>query len=298
MSKTIINFNLSAPGFSDVPTTTVAADDKVIILDTSAADATKTVTAQSIADLGGGGASYGASPGTILLAGSEMIPVNLNNLSTGATTVYTVPTGKRAVLVAATHFNTSGGNIVYRYSASISAVDYNIGNSTTVGSGAPSSTFGNHFILEAGEVLKITTTTNNGLNAFCRILEFPNTIGLKSVAVTSPVSGNNTVYTCPASTVASILTSTFAGFMEANSTMYSIFNNTGAGIDHYGNLVTSGGSPASTNQITISSTCAAGSVVSGGAANCLLAAGDFISVNQSAANSGGLIWSNVIEFAT
>lgn len=238
------------------------------------------------------------APGTTIIPGSSLVKIHEEDLAIGTHTLYTVPTGKRAFLASAAHFNASGGTVNYYYTASISSTDYKISNTTAVSTGAAGTSIGGIFILEEGESLKIVTTTNNNLNVFGRIVEFSNTSGIKTATLISGASGDNTLYTCPASKTATVFTSTMAGFMETAGLLYTISNVTGGGIDHYANIVESGGSPGSTNQIVISSTASAGTIVNSGAGNMALAAGDFININLSAANTSGLIWSNVIEFSS
>lgn len=219
------------------------------------------------------------------------------NLATGNNNLYTCPTSKRAfVTQAAITYNNSGvGNIVctpyvqfggagtrYRITT-----DFTILNATggTNGQGG--------IVLEAGDILGITTTTNNGLNIMWSIIEYPATIKVYSSIKKDPASGNNTIYTCPASTVAIILSgATFSG------SDLILINGTGGGLDFYWNIVPSGGSVGTGNQfvnpVTLAANNSRRSLMS---QSITLASGDFINTNWSGANSGGLTYVTVFEIA-
>lgn len=68
---------------ADLPTATVASDDKVLIQDTDNSNTLSTVTAQAIADLGGGGVTQTVSTFTPVLSDAQ----SAGNTATVGTTV-------------------------------------------------------------------------------------------------------------------------------------------------------------------------------------------------------------------
>lgn len=110
-TDTLTNKTLDDPAFTSVPTATVAGTDKVLILDTDDSDATKTVTAQSIADLASGGGAgdesieasrWGLISGTTLTVGAlsnntEMIVEFSDNATESACFQFSIPTGKTGI---------------------------------------------------------------------------------------------------------------------------------------------------------------------------------------------------------
>ena len=225
------------------------------------------------------------------LSGCDVMATFTSNISIGTTTLYTVPTGKKAMVLGGTGWNSSGGNIVATWVYGVGGVDHRMSPDTTIGTLAQHVVTPQTAFLNAGDTVKITTTTNNGLNQWTKILEFDANSQVKSVFLEAPASGNNTLYTVPTGKKA-IIGATGAGFASA---IVYFSNESGAAKTFYCNLVPSGGAVATTNQITGNITANDEAINTSGNTNAVMAAGDFINVNLSAAATASLAWVNIFE---
>jgi|SRR5690349_21119452 len=221
-------------------------------------------------------------------------------INTGDTDLYTCPSGRRAIILACYFTNNSGvGNIVAYVEAKISSVYYRLSANATITNGTINNTANPQpFILEAGQGFSINSTTNNGLTAGLRVIEFDNSSPLKTVSLLSLSAGNNTLYTVPTGKTALLLSSTGSsqpslpgfqfGFVFYGNT--STVNRTVSM-----NAVPSGGSVGGSNLI-LASTTVANNNFSSPTIQFNLFDGDFINVNTDANTATQIAWVNVYEF--
>jgi len=229
---------------------------------------------------------------TSLLPGATFIPNFTSNISTGTTTLYTVPSGKKAVIIGSTGWNSSAGNIVAYWVAGIAGVDHRVSADATIVTLTQHTTVPQAPILNAGDTIKIVTTTNNGLNEWLKIIEFSENSSLKRVSLEAPASGDNTLYTVPSGKKAVLITNA-TGFSPLGVTAFS--NESGGSINIYYNLVPSGGSVATSNRISALIAASNNALNLSGNMSATMAAGDFINANLSSAGTSSLLWINVNE---
>jgi hypothetical protein len=242
---------------------------------------------------GGGGSASPTYPGGIPLTGMKYPAVKSDNVSIGDTDIYTVPTGKRAAVLAMGGYNNSAGNILAYPEVKISGAYYRLASSIAPTTGTASFQRNIGYIAEAGEIIAVNTATNNGLNVTFRIIEFDNTCALYTSKLTSLSNGNNTVYTVPGGVTALVLDQTL-GFNGNSQGALVHWNASGAARTTKWNFVTSGGSVAATNQITNANSDNNNGIF---AASVLftMSAGDFININVDAGTATQMAWVTVME---
>jgi hypothetical protein len=238
--------------------------------------------------------------GIPLLPNPSTAQILASNIGTGDIDLYTVPAGKRA-LVECQVWNSTASSISYFAEVKIGATYYPLSAKQTLANTAGENA--NAFplypiVLEAGQKVAINTT-GTGLNVTGTVYLFDNTGNLKSAVITTFIAGDNTVYTCPAGKT-SYLVHGPASLGSTAATVPFIFGMNGAGatIAYKWNVVASGGSPGTSNQITISisSAATAGNPITFGRnVSAAFTPGDFISVNSGANTAGQIAWVNVVE---
>ena len=231
--------------------------------------------------------------GQAVLTGTKYRVAFGSNLATGQQDLYTCPSGKRAYVVVAFGYNTSAGSITIQPEIKVSGTYYRIGNDVTLTTLTGGGITNPEIVLEAGEIFAVNLTTTNGLNIWVRIIEFDNTSGFKTAKILALANGNNTLYTCPASTIAKMMT-TYTN--EATGTgAIKYMNASGASRNITNNVVPSGGSVATGNQAGPLQAGANNTFLSVIAPPVPLAAGDFINVNTNNGTAGQVSWVNVME---
>lgn len=114
------------------------------------------------------------------------------NLSAGDNDLYTVPAGKKAQFMNITFYNSSGTGRVATPQIKISGTYYQVTFAPTVGS-LGVATSQPSIIANAGEILSVNLATGaTGFNIRAVVIEFDDSVGLKSARVLSLASGNNT----------------------------------------------------------------------------------------------------------
>lgn len=211
------------------------------------------------------------------LPGARFVNV-ITAVNTGDTDLYTVPTGKQALIQQYVVYNTSAGNITWHPQFKVSGTYYRLNQDQTLSTATGSANTTSSTILSAGEIASINTTTNNGLNVHLCIIEVD--------AVSTPIkvgrklglsNGNNTIYT--AVNRAYLLSLTNAGFqLNPNGGINVTFFSDGSTRNIFLNIVPSGGSPATGNRFTATTLVNANSRGTFGLCACL-APGDFINLN-------------------
>jgi hypothetical protein len=293
-----------------------SANDEIVAIETilglnpEGAATTVSDRIQALEDAPGGGGVWGAISGTI---GSQTDLMNqfslvrsgaidltfprgfFSNLSTGDVDLYTVPAGRKAFIgPSARGINKSAGNITSFLQVKISGTYYRLTTAVTAASGASMSiSLFAGMILNAGESIAINNATNSGLNIGLSIFEFDDSSPLVRASIFGLASGNQTLYTCPASTIPFA----FSDIMAYTHSPIScpVFNGSGGSLNYYLNNVSSGGSPSSSNQITPSIAISNNSVDIPNLYGSLTP-GDFINVNSSGGGAGQNIWLNLYEY--
>lgn len=227
--------------------------------------------------------------GVVALPNLTVVRIHSENLSTGEHLLYTVPSGKKALVSLVAH-NTAVAAVATTATASFdSGGTYKILTSAaSVGANATSVINYGNFIYAAGEVVGIRTATNNGLNVFGSVFLFDSTASIRTAKLTALTDGNNTVYTVPAGKTAFtfyILGANFAApgmFAGVNTTTTVAWN-----------VVLSGGAVGTANRI------ATGSITGGNASSIndpmTLNAGDFVNIAPTTGASVDVAYISVME---
>lgn len=219
-----------------------------------------------------------------LLTGAKYVNVHQGGITTGDTDLYTCPSGKKAVVSAYNAYNASGvGNISFYFSLKRSSVYYRLNGNTTLpnASRTSSGVVPRAIVLEAGDGISVNTATNNGFNVWMSVIEFDDTSSLKSSVILSLASGDNTLYTVPASHSALIVSQ---GIYPGSNAGLSVSNSSGGAVNITPYIVNSGGSKDTTN-IFYPATSVADVSSTEFILNTCLDAGDFIVINTDTASN-------------
>lgn len=219
----------------------------------------------------------------IILKGAKFVRVFGSNLATGVTDLYTVPTGKRALVSGYSYYNSTGSSIGHSLKVKISGTSYQMTTSVSTSGGLFASRGEGWMLLEAGDILQVNCITTAGLNMQPSILEFDDSSNLKGARLVGLSTGNNTLYTCPAGKTAAIVTSIPANFMAAVQSAtfgqcgIAFFADSGGSRTIDIHSVASGGSPGSTNAIIVGGSASASNRLNS-ALTMPLGPGDFINI--------------------
>jgi len=206
------------------------------------------------------------------------------SVNTGDTDLYTVPTGKKAIIATRTLYNSSAGNITYYFQIKVSSTYYPISAATLLASGADSSSpsIPGSIVLGAGESIAVNTVTNNGLNIWMKVIEFDATFaGVKTSRILNLANGDNTLYTVPSGKTALILGTN----LDISPGTLNLSNRSGAARNITVYIVPSGGSAGTTNQI-FQTTAVGSGALQQFTMNVSMDSGDFIVVNTNSGTAG------------
>lgn len=225
-----------------------------------------------------------AANGGFPLVGLSVINANTTVSSSGFNDIYTVPSGRRAIITtiwAICQSSTVSATAAYKNSGT-----YFNGASPSVSLNSASTPQNLltliPLILESGEILSIYLASAVATNVWPVILEVDNSCVIKSSKTGPLVAGNNLCYTCPAGKTALLLDPRL-NWGAPNATAIGAIGTANATYLQY---VPSGQSPGSTFRITnnvTSGTTGGGSSASSVTRGPTLNAGDMIYAN--AANS-------------
>jgi hypothetical protein len=224
--------------------------------------------------------------------GAQYIQAIGTNLSTGDTDLYTVPTGKRALIQGFTCYNTAAGSIVFYSEIKVSGTRYRIAANVTVSTNTASSQTVS-IVLEAGESLSINTATNNGLNVFPQIIEFDSASPLKSARIIGPTTGDNTLYTVPTGK-STLLVSASNAVPPASGAIGTFVTDSGGSRTIIWYVIPSGQS-VGTGYRTQATTITASNRGGANLPAATMAAGDFININVDTGNANQVTWTNLVE---
>lgn len=242
-------------------------------------------------------ASFGL-PFAPFLPNLTIISLRSRTSTTGTLDLYTVPTGRRALIVTAFVINTSGSSMsLVQLFVKISGTLYPISlitNSFTSGTNRNISPVGN-YVAEAGETISIALNQQPN-TVQMQLFEFDNTSNLKSPKIFSPAlaTGFNTVYQVPVGKTAFICA--VAGsfnFTALSGVVYS--NNSGSSRSIVTYQVPNGGSPDATTQTAASTLIGSGTANFTGAVPSILASQDSLVVSTDSGTATQFAWTTVIE---
>lgn len=233
-------------------------------------------------------------PGGICLQNVKYPRGALNAVASGNQDVYTVPAGRRAIVLTSSLYNGSVSTSTLVQKWKISGTYYNTNFSAislaTVTYLGDTSDGG--FIMEAGESIS-WNGTQSSLNAWVQLIEIDNTAPIKTVKTIGSLNGDQTVYTCPVGKKAVVLKAN--GQIEgANNAGCFISNDSGGSIISNLYFVASGGSKGVGNLYrgSLTTTTGTASRINAGV---VLSAGDFVVWNCNTTNANALCALTVME---
>ncbi len=183
--------------------------------------------------------------GSVIFPGSKFVAYQAS-LNIGDTDIYTVPTGRMALIGGWHAYNNSAGTIAYFPEVKVSGTYYRQGANGSLTTGSYQNTSTTPILLQAGDTFAMNVATTSGLIVTPSILEFDASAPLKLARLLGWATGDNTIYTCPAGKVATlgcliVASNTFIaqGYVAGGPNATATFN-----------LVPSGGTPGLTNRIS------------------------------------------------
>lgn len=198
---------------------------------------------------GGTGAAVPYSIAGIPLTGAKMVVGRNASLTVGNNTLYTVPAGKKAVLIGfVTQINPTGGSIAMHFGVNIGGTMYRLSSNASVSPGTTTNqTAAAGFCLKAGHLFVVNDGTG-GASSIAAFIEFDDTVPIFTNIITA-VAASNTIYTCPANKTARILRGTGVdGDLSVTGTVTYV-NQSGGAITRQCYSVPSGGAAGATNRL-------------------------------------------------
>lgn len=188
------------------------------------------------------------------LSGLQYIHVAGKNLSTGDNDLYTVPAGRKAMVISSCRmYQASGGNILSYLEVKSSGVYYPITASLSfsTGTGAGNTVVCSSFVFEAGESIAVNVATNNGLNIVMSVIEFDASVPLQTARSFNLSNGNNTLLT-----VTTGKSVAFPLSLGGSASSLEVVNFSGGAVNCFFYSVNSGSSADATNKFAPASSCA------------------------------------------
>jgi hypothetical protein len=254
------------------------------------------LTAKTVSDLAQN-LSFACGPMSVPLQNVKYPSVYSLALGTGNTDLYTVPAGRKALLIDTVCTLVGGGTWTIFHQLKVGASYFKFGFAVSAQAAANGlSNSAAPFLLNAGESYAVNNNqTGTSTSIWPYIIEFDASAPIFRSSLGSFSAGNNTIFTVPAACTISLYGMP-SGFALAMAGVLLYFNASGATRTVSWNAVPNGGSPAAANLIQ-----AATAVPDGTMNNAVfwggLAAGDFININTDASTAGQVAWVNYVKMA-
>lgn len=226
-----------------------------------------------------------------LVRNPEYVVKTIGNIQAGNNDVYTVPSGRKAIVL--TCLGVGGTGTTVGMQVKVSGTYYPI-SASPISIGSGSSLLGMGTVLEAGDILSVNGVAGGNTNCRCWF-------SICEMDISSPFyvarnlglsNGDNTIYTVPTGKTAYTVDgfgNLYSGFFLQN-----YFNNSGASRNITAYVVPTAGSPSSAN--TFYNTTA---TADGGTAfvwsRTALNSGDSLVINTNSGTSGQTVWVSYIE---
>jgi len=215
------------------------------------------------------------------------------DLASGNNDLYTVPAGKKAVVLEPHRlYNNTGGSVSSYSQIKISGTYYRLGLAISQGANSGGNvTFNNSIVLNAGESYSINTGST-GQSVFVSIVEFSDAVPVKRIGSFALASGDNTIYTVPANKKAALITFSSPGLNAGASTR--MVNTSGGSVTYTPYSIESGQAKAAKYQNE------AAAAVGNNAQSTIsfspqLSDGDYLLINSTSGTAGQTIFGTVIE---
>jgi hypothetical protein len=225
------------------------------------------------------------------LTGASFPAVRGYGLASGDVDLYTVPAGKRLLVIGSSGYNSTAGAITwYPELKSTSGSYYRLNTSVVGNSLSGISAISISIVLEAGESISFNSSAP-GLNVTMDTLLFDNTSPFRTVKLLGLATGNNTLYTVPAGKTA--LTNPTTLILGGTGLLTYVGDAGGPGtVNTY--IVPSGGTAGPGNLVSVTVGAAFTRMIA--AFNGSLAAGDSGVMNVATGGTAQIAWSNIFEF--
>lgn len=186
--------------------------------------------------------------GINLRNGKYVTATSTNYTASVPSDLYTVPTGRRAILVGYNFVNRSAGSIASAAMIKIAGNYYQITASSSAGANAESNGLAN-FVAEAGETFAVRSDTSTSVgNTWLQVIEYDASVPVYTARAIAPANGTTTLYTVPTGSNAYLLNSAAASIYNTNSGSVLAIKNDTATTPAYKNcLIKSGQASALDN---------------------------------------------------
>lgn len=110
--------------------------------------------------------------------------------------IYTVPTGRRAILLSYAGFNNSGAQVQYQAQLKTGGSYYNIAGTSTLSNLGQAANGQTPLVLEPGDSFAaISSTTVSAAPLYVNLIEYDSATPLRRITVVNALAGNGTFYT-------------------------------------------------------------------------------------------------------
>lgn len=217
--------------------------------------------------------------------------------------VYTVPAGRRAVLIDMNMYNNTALSVSFNPYVKIAGSYYRLSNSTSTASSKSNAQPTTPFIAEAGESFAIRSdTTSANTPTYVNVIEYDASVPVFTKRAIDPTTATTTIYTVP-SGVSSFVLPASGSFLTSGASSVGIFNNTSASVNEKVCILKSDQTTAVDGTNCVQSgagTAAAGlttlTLYNGGVA-AYMNSGDSLqfALGTSLSGTGSLVYMNVVE---
>jgi len=241
------------------------------------------------------------SNGAVALPYGATMPVVRDLARTCATCttnvdLYTPASGHQALVNGCAYTNTGANSTNFTLKVKIGGTYFALYALSTIASGGASVNTTSGFVLDS--TMTLAVLLNNAATSTtvvsCSVVDFVTpTTGprIRTIIVTTFASGDNTLYTVPASTTAMVVAAGQIGVLN----LLNYINNSGNARTIQWNVVPSGGAVSATGNAISQSASVADAASSVRPFDGTMTAGDFISLNTSANTAGQVAWFTVVE---
>lgn len=223
-------------------------------------------------------------------------PVAVNTVSgTGDIDMYTVPSGKRFLILIGTAMNQTASTITsnFKFQAYIDGAYRSLTTMTSSIVSGASHSFAGSLVLEAGEKFGCNRSTTD-LYVYLRGILFDASIPIYSPRLTT-LSSTNTLYTVPEGKTAISLFGLSPGYNTVG--FIGMSNYSGFTVKYTNHIVPNGESASNQNLVSISTgaSVSSSSVLASSAIAMALGELTAITVDPDRTDSGQFVWTNVLE---
>lgn len=229
----------------------------------------------------------------LVLPGMKFVSAHASSLASGNIDLYTVPAGRKAICIGYTFTQNSAATDTIYLEVKIGGAYYRLESDVSISTNSYVQRAVTCPVLAAAQVVAVNIATGGATSGcWVNMVEFDANSSFKSSQVVAPVSGDNTVYTCPTGYNACVIS---GPLLEAIAGLGFINQSGGSRSIRWHNVPSAGS--AATNNIIRDTTAVSNSTVNmnNPAGATRQASGDFWVINLSADAASSLVFINVME---